>query len=217
MSALLPLVIDLRGWRCAVLGGNAMAEEKVRALLAAGARVTGIAASLTPALLALAEARRMEWLAREPRPEDTGGFRLVISALMDGGLNAQFAREAERLGVLFNAADDPAHCRFFLPSIHRQGALLIAVSTSGRCPALAVRLRERFAQEFGPHYARFLEIAGDLRRRLPAAVPDFSARRRLWYRIVDSSVLELLRAGRDSDARAEVEALLGQTQKENTA
>lgn len=217
MSALLPLMLDLRGWRCAVLGGNAMAEEKVRTLLAAHAAVTVISATLTPALQELVKAGRIEWQERDPHPSDLRGFRLAVSALMDGPLNAEFAGEAERLGILFNALDDPAHCRFILPAVHRQGDLLIAVSTSGRCPALAVRLRERFAQEFGPHYAKFLELAADLRRGLAAAVPDFSARRRLWYRIVDSPVLELLRAGRDTDARAEVEALLGQTKRENAA
>lgn len=217
MSALLPLMLDLRGWPCAVLGGNAMAEEKVRTLLAAGAAITVISSSLTSALQELVKTRRIEWQKLDPHPSDLRGFRLAVSALMDGPLNAEFAGEAERLGILFNAADDPAHCRFILPAVHRQGDLLIAVSTSGRCPALAVRLRERFAQEFGPHYAKFLELAADLRRGLAAAVPDFSARRRLWHRIVDSPVLELLRAGRDSDARAEVEALLGQTKKENAA
>ncbi len=217
MNALLPLMLDLRGWRCAVLGGNAMAEEKVRTLLAAEAAITVISSSLTPALQDLARAGRIEWLEREPCPAHLQGFRLAISALMDRARNAEFAREAERLGVLFNAADDPHHCRFILPSVHRQGDLLIAVSTSGRCPALAVRLRERFAAEFGPHYAKFLEIAAEMRRRLSAAVPDFSTRRRIWYRIVDSPALELLREGREADARAEVEAILATTQKEEAA
>lgn len=217
MNALLPLMLDLRGWRCAVLGGSAMAEEKVRTLLAADAAITVISSSLTPALHALVNAGRIEWLERDPRPDDLRGFRLVISALMDSPRNAGFQREAERLAVLFNAADDPPHCRFILPSVHRQGDLLIAVSTSGRCPALAVRLRERFAAEFGPHYAKFLEWAAELRQRLSAAVPDFAARRRIWYRIVDSPALELLRAGREADARAEVEAILTTTQKEEAA
>jgi siroheme synthase-like protein len=217
MRALFPLMLDLRGWPCAVLGGGSMAEEKVRTLLAAEADITVIAPSLTPALHELADAGRIEWLERDPGPEHLQAFRLAISALMDSARNAQLAREAERLGVLFNAADDPAHCRFILPSVHRQGDLLIAVSTSGRCPALAVRLREQFAAEFGPHYAKFLEMAADLRRRMAGAIPDFSTRRRLWYRIVDSPALALLRDGRNAEARAEVEAILGQGRKENAA
>lgn len=217
MSALLPVVLDLRGWPCAVLGGGPVAEEKVRCLLAAGAAVTVIAHNLVAPLEELAALGRIAWRAQAPRIEDLAGFRLAISALGDGGANAAFAQEAERLRILFNAADDPAHCRFLLPSVHRQGDLMIAVSTSGRCPALAVRLREKFEREFGPHYATFLEMCGCFREKIAAAIRDSGARRRLWYRLVDSPALALLREGRREEARAAVDALLAEAIEEEAA
>jgi len=217
MSALLPVVLDLRGWGCAVLGGGPMAEEKVRCLAAAGAEVTVIAEKLIAPLEELAALGRIAWRAQAPRIEDLAGFRLVISALGDGEANAAFAQEAERLRILFNAADDPAHCRFLLPSVHRQGDLMIAVSTSGRCPALAVRLREKFEREFGPHYAEFLVLCGHFRERITAAIRDFGARRRLWYRLVDSPALRLLREGRREEARAAMDALLAEATEEEAA
>ncbi len=216
MSALFPVMLDLRGWPCAVLGGGPMAEEKVRVLLAADAHLTVIAPELAPGLEPLAAEGRIAWIARAPQPEDLRRFRLAISAL-DHASNARFAEAAERERVLFNAADDPSHCRFLLPSVHRQGDLLIAVSTSGKCPALAVRLRERFQREFGPHYARFLELAASLRGRIARAIPDFRARRALWYRLADSTALELLRQGREDDARAAMEAIMSEAMKEQAA
>lgn len=217
MNALFPVMLDLGGWPCAVLGGGAMAEEKARALLAADAEVTVIAERLSAELEALAAQGRIAWRAEAPQPEHLAGYRLVISALADGEANAALAREAERLRVLFNAADDPAHCRFLLPSVHRQGELVIAVSTRGRCPALAVRLRERFEQEFGPHFAHFLEICGEFRARISRSVPDFGARRRLWYRMVDSPALEQLRAGQEQEARATLERLVRSVGQEEAA
>lgn len=214
MSALFPLMLDLRGWPCAVLGGGALAEEKVRSLLAAEADVTVIAGRLTAELENLAAQRRIAWRGEEPRPEHLGEFRLAVSALGDGARNQAFAQEAERRRVLFNAADDPAQCRFLMPSVHRQGDLVIAVSTGGKCPALAVRLRERLALEFGPHYAQFLEICGHIRGRLSRLIPDFSARRKLWYRLVDSPALELLRAGKREEAEAALEEILAEAGKE---
>lgn len=208
MSPLFPVMLDLRGWPCAVLGGGAMAEEKVRALLAAAAGVTVIAERLTAELEALVAQGRIAWRAEEPQPEHLEGFRLAMSALGDAARNAAFAAEAERRRVLFNAADDPAHCRFWMPSVHRQGALVIAVSTTGRCPALAVRLRERFAEEFGPHYAEFLELCGQIRSRISRAVPGFEARRRLWHALVDSPALGFLQQGRPEDARATLQQLV---------
>lgn len=156
----------------------------------------------------LAALGRIAWRPQQPQLADVAGFRLVISALGDRAKSAAFAGEAERRRILFNAADDPAHCRFLLPSVHRQGDLMIAVSASGRCPALAVRLKEQFEREFGPHYAQFLEICGTLRRRISDSVPDFWARRWLWCRMVDSPALARLQAGQEEEARAALERLL---------
>lgn len=214
MSPLFPVMLDLRGWPCAVLGGGPMAEEKVRALLAAHAGVTVIAERLSAELEALAAQGRIAWRAEQPRPEHLDSFRLVMSALGDAARNAAFSAEAERRRVLFNAADDPAHCRFLMPSVHRQGDLVIAVSTSGLCPALAVRLRERFEKEFGPHYAEFLELCGKLRSRISRVVPDFQARRRLWRALVDSPALGLLEQGSRQEAEAALERLITAAKEE---
>ncbi|MCL6545965.1 MAG: bifunctional precorrin-2 dehydrogenase/sirohydrochlorin ferrochelatase [Bryobacteraceae bacterium] len=211
-GALYPVLLDLRGWECAVFGGGPMAEAKVRGLMEAGARVTVIAEELTRELRELAEEGQIGWERREPRPSDLAFFRLAIGALEDRRGNAEFAAEAERLGVLFNAVDDPAHCRFLMPSVHRQGDLIVAVSTSGKCPALAVRLRERFGRQLGPHYGRFLELAGELRARIARAVPEFEARRRLWYELVDSPALEQFERGQPEAARATVDGLIEQAE-----
>jgi siroheme synthase-like protein len=217
MSALFPVMLDLRGWPCAVLGGGAMAEEKVRNLLAAEAQITLIAETVIAPLEELAALGRIAWRAERPCKEHLAQFRLAISALGGGGINAELAAEAERLGVLFNAADDPAHCRFLLPSVHRQGDLVIAVSTAGKCPALAVRLRERFQREFGPHYGQFLSLCGSFREQIARVFPEFGARRRLWYRLVDSPALALLRDGRPQEARAALEGLIEGARKEQAA
>lgn len=202
--ALYPIFLDLQGWPCLVQGGGPSAEAKVTGLVEAGASVTVIAEELTPALRKMASEGRIAWQPRRPAPADLCGYRLAICALEERSENAAFAAEAERLGVLFNAVDDPAHCRFLMPSVHREGDLIVAVSTGGKCPALAVRLRERFGKQLGPHYGRFLELAGELRARIARAVPEFEARRRLWYELVDSPALEQLQSGDTEAARATV-------------
>lgn len=201
MSALFPLMLDLRGWPCAVLGGGSMAEEKVRLFENTGARLVLIAEQASGPLQQLAASGALEWRQRAPLPADVAEFRLVISTLADRAANAALAEAAARAGVLFNAADDPGHCRFYLPSVHRQGDLVIAVSTSGKCPALAVRIREECARMFDQAYADFLSLAGELRPKIVEMVKDCNTRRRLWYRIVDSAALGLLRAGRHAEAR----------------
>ncbi|MGC8758666.1 MAG: precorrin-2 dehydrogenase/sirohydrochlorin ferrochelatase family protein [Bryobacteraceae bacterium] len=216
MNSLFPVMLDLRGWPCAVLGGGPMAEEKVRLLEETGARLVLISEEATPTLRARAGEGALEWRRRRPVPEDVRGFRLVISALGDPAANAAFAEAAEVAGVLFNAADDPPRCRFLLPSVHRQGSLVIAVSTGGKCPALAVRIREKLADLFDQAYADFLDLAAEFRPSISSQIRDFAARKKLWYRIADSPALELLRRGRRSEARTVIEKLIF-SQKENAA
>lgn len=185
-----------------------MAEERVLGLLEAGADLTVFAEQLTPVLRTLAAQGRFLWRQRPMEGGDLEGVFLAVAAGEDRSLNASLFAEADRRGVLFNAVDDPENCRFIYPSVVRRGALAIAVSTMGLAPALAVRLRQQFAEQVGPEHAAFLQLAGDVRESIAAAVPDAARRKQLWYDIVDSDVLELLRKGRDEEARAKVNELI---------
>src|SRR5687768_14487914 len=186
MSHYYPVLLDLRGRTCVVIGGGTIATGKVEGLLEAGARVTVIAPRLSPALAALAEAGRVRHLARAYEPGDLAQAFLAVGATDDRAANAAVWEEAQARSLLFNAVDDVPHCNFIAPSILRQGDLIVAISTSGKAPALAVRLKEKLAPELGPEYAAFLELAGALREDLATQVPDFEARKALWYALVDS-------------------------------
>lgn len=87
--------------------------------------------------------------------------------------------------------------------------MTIAISTSGKAPALAVRLKERLQRELGPEYERFLELAGDLREPLARRVPDFETRKALWYELVDSEILDLLGSGDEAAAREVISRIVG--------
>jgi len=170
-----PVFLDLRERSCLVVGSGPMAEEKVRGLIEAGALVTQH--------------------DRGFLPEDLDGMVLAIVCGQPAEVVEEIWTEARRRGVLVNTVDDVPHCDFIAPSILRRGDLAIAISTGGRAPALAVRLRQRLEREIGDEHARFLEMAGSVRTALAAKRPDFAERRELWYRLVDSDVLERLRAG----------------------
>ena len=192
-----------------MIGGGREAEYKVKGLLDCEARVTVIGGALTEQLHAWAEAGRFTWLAREYQPGDLRGAFLVIAERAGPARNAQIWAEAEAEGALVNVMDEVAHCNFVAGAVVRQGPLTLAISTSGAAPALSVRLRQRFEREFGPEYATFLRWLGDLREALAARYPDFQTRRERWYALVDSDVLDLLRAGETAAARGRVAELTG--------
>jgi uroporphyrin-III C-methyltransferase/precorrin-2 dehydrogenase/sirohydrochlorin ferrochelatase len=204
-----PVLLDLRGRRVVVIGGGTVAEGKVAPLIEAGADVTVIAPVLTPGLSLTVRERKLTHLARQYAPGDLIDAHLAIAATDDPEVNHAVHAEAEDRRIPINVVDDPPYCGFILPSIMRQGDLVVAVSTSGNAPALAVRIRERLERELGEEYGQFLELAGSIRVPLAARFPDFQIRKRLWYRLVDSDVLALLRAGDAARARERIAEIMG--------
>ncbi|HKH46147.1 MAG TPA: bifunctional precorrin-2 dehydrogenase/sirohydrochlorin ferrochelatase [Thermoanaerobaculia bacterium] len=204
-----PVFLDLRGRPCTVVGGGHLAEEKVRGLLAVEAMVTVIAPALTPALTALVEAGRLLHRPRGYHPGDLDGACLVISCEQTPDMAEAVWQEALHRNILINTLDDVPRCQFIAPSIVRRGDLAIAISTGGKAPVLAVRLRQWLEAQLGEEYGRFLSLAGSVRAALARRWPDFATRRELWYRLVDSDVLDLLRQGDETAAVGRFRDILG--------
>jgi siroheme synthase-like protein len=183
-----PVFLNLTGRLCVVFGSGCAAEEKVAAMEAAGALVRNV--------------------VEAPQPAHLEGAFLAVSTGMDAAVNRTLFEAAGRLGVLFNALDDPPHCQFYFPAIHRQGALVVALSTSGQCPVLAVRLKQKLATWIGPEYAQFLSLASAIRGRIRQSGLSFAERRRIWYRVVDSPALDLLRAEAQDEAEQAIARIL---------
>ena len=208
MTAFYPVFLDLRGRRAVVIGGGAVAEQKVHGLVGAGAHVTVVSTDVTPALGALARRNAIEHKRRPYRRSDLKGAWLAIAATDDHGTNGAVWAEAEQLGVPVNAVDDLEHCSFIAPAVHREGDITVAVSTAGKSPALAVRLRQRIARLVGRAEARLCELLGELRPGLAERVPDTRARTALWYSIVDSDVIDFVRRGDVEGARRRIDELV---------
>jgi siroheme synthase-like protein len=199
-------LVGLAQRRTVVLGGGEEAERKAAGLLGAGAAVTVVAEEVTPGLAALAHAGRLAWVERDYRDGDLAGAFLVVSTGTDRDRHARAWREARATGALINAVDDVEHCDFIAGSVVRRGDLVVAISTGGAAPALAVRLRERLERTLGPEYGELVDLLRELRTLLTERVPDFAERRALWYELVDSAALADLRAGHRGRARGRLYA-----------
>src|SRR5437763_5705820 len=161
-----PVYLNLKGRSCFVLGGCAQAEEKARALVAAEARVTVIAPEVTTGLGELTLRGQIDWIDRRYRRGDLRSAFLVIVVSQPPGVTEGVWEETRGRNVLVNTLDDVPHCDFIAPAIVRRGDLVVAISTGGKAPALAVRLRQKLERELGDEHARFLELAGRLRAPL---------------------------------------------------
>lgn len=200
---------NLNERRCVVVGGDHEAERKVNGLLDVDASIVVIAESATDGLKALAAEGRIEWIDREYQPGDLEGAFLVIVSERNPARTDPIYQEARRVGAIMNAMDDVPHCDFVAGSVIRRGPLVISISTSGAAPAVAVRLRQDLERRLGPEFGDYLQILGGLRDAMLEHHPDFDERRRIWYRLADSDLIDLVREGRSAEVRQRIEEIAG--------
>lgn len=176
----LPVFASLTGQPCLVVGGGAVAERKALQLLAAGARVTVNAPELSPALEAARADGRIEVARRPFDPALVPLQLLVIAATGDRAVNRAVAATARAALRLCNVVDDPAISTYISPSVVDRSPLLIAVSSGGQAPVLARLVRQRLERWLPARLAALAGWAGGWRERVKEALPDVTARRRLW-------------------------------------
>jgi len=208
MGRYYPLMVDLTGRRCLVVGGGVVAERKVRALLEAGGEVLVVSPALTPGLEALKREGRIVHLARPYQPGDLAGSFLVFGATDDHRVNRRLADEAKAAGVLANMGDSPTSGTFLAPAVLTRGDLVIAISTGGGSPALAKKLRQRLEQTIGPEYEAYLTALRLLRERARRAIADPRARQAVFRRAVESDLFERAARGDAAGVAACIEGLL---------
>lgn len=187
---LFPIFLKLAKRRCLVIGAGKIAEEKIEGLLPTGAEIRVVAPKTTPRIRALAQDQRITLDTRAFRASDFKGVFLVVAATSSPALHKKIYREARRQKVLCNVVDDPRHCDFYYGSVVRRGALQIAISTSGKSPALAQRIRKILHRQFGPEYEEWLAALGEAREKLFSREMDPEARKRLLHILASGEMFD---------------------------
>ena len=210
-----PIFLNIRGKRCVVVGGGLVALRKVKALLEHEANVEVISPELCPELSQLAKSRAIQVLQKNYNGGDLQGAFIAIAATDDGEINNKVAEEARAKGVLVNVVDDSEHSDFIVPSQLRRGDITIAVSTAGKSPALARKIRTRLEKDFGTEYASLALLVDEVRselKRQGIKINGYS-----WQEAIDLDVLiELLRTGQDEKAKATLLANLERLRQTKT-
>ena len=178
-----PVFLELSGRRAVVIGALAVAEGKDAALREAGALV-----DVYP---------NGGW-----KPADLNGAFVCVASSDDSAERDAIGAAARERGVLVNVMDDVANCDFAAPAVVRRGDLVIAISTGGRSPAAARKLREELERKYGPEWGRVLELVAEVRTQTLPALKDLGTRARRWRSALDlDEAVELVRAGRADELR----------------
>ncbi|HEX3014851.1 MAG TPA: bifunctional precorrin-2 dehydrogenase/sirohydrochlorin ferrochelatase [Desulfobacteria bacterium] len=208
MAKYYPIMLNLTGLPCLVVGGGEVAERKVVSLLECDAELTVISPQLTPKINSLSEQGKIRWLPREFQPGDAQGHVLVISATDQAVTNHRVAAECRAAGIIVNVVDDPKFCSFVVPAVVRQEDLVIAVSTGGSSPLVARQIRDEMAQRYGPEYGEYLRILAQAREKVLRDIPEQENRRNVFEQLTNGYLLALISAGQIAEAKEWVEKCL---------
>ncbi|RLB04430.1 MAG: bifunctional precorrin-2 dehydrogenase/sirohydrochlorin ferrochelatase, partial [Deltaproteobacteria bacterium] len=142
-------------------------------------------------------------------PEQLEGMRLVIAATSDSQLNREIAKEADRRNIWCNVVDQPEDCTFILPSIVVRGDLTIAISTSGKSPALARKIREELEGKFGKEYETLTELLGLVRKKVLERYKSEQERKKIFTSLVESNMVELIKGRKWEKINSLLVSLIG--------
>ncbi|MGJ1386009.1 precorrin-2 dehydrogenase/sirohydrochlorin ferrochelatase family protein [Sphingobacterium spiritivorum] len=169
MNTLFPIFIKLNQIRILLVGGGAVALEKFQALTAQDSQVqlTIVGKEIKTELKSLAAAyAHVELFEREFVAADLQDKELVISATNNPELNEEIRVLTQQQNILLNAADKPALCDFYLGSIVQKGNLKVAISTNGKSPTIAKRVKDLLQDILPEEIDETLELMSQLRDKL---------------------------------------------------
>jgi len=185
VSGYYPVNLKIENKRCVVVGGGKVAERKIKSLLEKSALLTVISPKITSLIEKLWRETKISYLPVAYTSSLLKDAFLVIAATDDRTINSRVAENANQLGILVNVVDSPAESSFILPAILSRGDLTIAVSTAGKSPALARKIKEDLALIYCEEYGDLIEMIARARERIKGKCPDFEERKKIWKRVME--------------------------------
>lgn len=195
MQTYVPLMMNVSGRSCIIIGGGLVAERKVLSLLDADAKVRIVSPAISERLQSLFLEGALEWFQRDYREGDLKGAFLAYAATDRLEINDAVVAEANRRGIPVNHAGDGEQGSFITPSVLRRGKLILSVSSSGSGPAAASRLCREINEVYGDDYELYLDAMALARTLVKAQVRDNHRRSVLLGAIRDMDMLAQIRQG----------------------
>ncbi|MCK5312056.1 MAG: bifunctional precorrin-2 dehydrogenase/sirohydrochlorin ferrochelatase [Desulfobacteraceae bacterium] len=187
-----PINLNIKNKNCLVVGGGSVGARKASLLVKCGAVTTVISPEFSSAFEGL-DSQGVMFLKKEYKDNDLKNMFLVIGATNNSELNFKISMQAKKKGILCNIADLPEESDFILPSIVDRNDLLITISTSGKSPALAKKIKEDMEHEFGSEYADFLYIMGKIRKRLLSKSHAPDEHKIIFQKLINSELIDTIK------------------------
>jgi precorrin-2 dehydrogenase/sirohydrochlorin ferrochelatase len=195
MKRYYPVMLDVSGKACLIVGGGKVARRKVDSLLESGAVVTVIALEVSAKLMAREGLGEIVLKKRAFQPGDTAAYSIVIAATDQAEVNEAVYKEATAGGAWVNVTDRPDWSTFIVPSVVRRGKLILSVSTGGASPSVARSIAKELEASYGAEYELYMDFLSELRLKVQSSIKDTEVRQQIFKRAVDWDILGKIRDG----------------------
>ena len=210
-----PLFFKLEDRKVLIVGGGDVALRKADLLSRAGAAITILAPSISTEIQTLLSHTKYkakhELIYENYNKAYMTGARVIIAATDDETLNHQIHADASELNIPVNVVDTPHLCDFIFPAIVDRNPIVIGISSNGKAPVLARLLRARLETIIPQGYGKLAKLAGEFRGEVKAKIPTLTGRRQFWERAFEGEVSQLMFAGNEKEAAAQLQADLDNT------
>ena len=169
---LYPIFLKLKNKTCLVIGGGDVAFRKTANLVKSGALVSVIAPEITDKFNRFIKNKKIRHINRKYINGDLKDYYLVIAATNSSKINKEIYEESLKENILINCVDDPENSSFYVPSVAKEGDLQIAISTSGKAPLLAKKIREIIEKKFYPDLQEDIDKLSTLRGNIINSLKD---------------------------------------------
>lgn len=202
-----PVFLDIKDKKCLVVGAGSVGIRKAVRLEKCGARVTVVSLDIKASDIGEHPGILFEQKAYET--DDIIGKFFVFAATDNAGLNHTIQKDAQSEQILCNVADAPEKSDFLLPSVVESGDLAIAVSTSGKSPAMARTIKNELRNRYGEEYAVLLNLMGEVRKELLSQGHDPETHKKIFYDLIQEDLLKMILKKDHSSIEAILSKVLG--------
>jgi len=188
---LLPIFLKLENESTLVVGGGNVAFQKIKQLLDAKSKITVVSPKCNSDVSQLAKDGKIKLIQENYDSIFINSPKVIIGATSDEQVNTAIYEDAQKLGIPVNIVDQPEVCSFYLGAVHTEGDIKVAVSTNGKSPAIAKKIRNMIKQLLPKKTASIVNELGEIRKSIQASVNTYSERKQIFDSIVKNQFSRL--------------------------
>ena len=190
----MPVMLDIKDRNILVVGGGKIAFRKVKSLLLECANVTVMSSEITEEISKLLfEYKNRLKLVKERYSKDViiDNYMLVIAATNNREVNEEISNICRDKNILCSIVDNKELSDLTFVSVVRRGDLTIGISTNGKSPSLAIKIKREIEKNYGPEYEEYISLLGNIRDKIISSGMDQEAKKYMLNDLVDKDMEEL--------------------------